>query len=153
MPGSTVHHAVGELFAGLDKGTLQNLLEQGARPEERGEILKRGARNLPVKTVLDLVDAAATLSDRSMSHSMLRVLGKLADHVDTSRGPIVVGAEDVLRDSVRQLVGEWDEADPSAHSHRDLLELLSRRGVAGRDNQTRHAIDHRLTAPACICLP
>lgn len=132
VPGSTVHHAVGELFSGLDKGALKNMLEQGTRPEERTEILKRGARNLPVKTVLDLVDAAASLSERSMSHSLLRLLGKLADHVDTARGPIVVGAEDVLRDSVRQLVGEWDEHDPSAHSHRDLLELLSRRGVAGR---------------------
>jgi hypothetical protein len=131
-PGSTVHHAVGELFSGLDKKALTNLLEQGASPAERAEIVKRGARNLPVKTVLDLVDAAASLSEKSMSHSLLRLLGKLADHVDTARGPIVVGAEDVLRDSVRQLVGEWDEHDPSAHSHRDLLELLSRRGVAAR---------------------
>ena len=132
VPGSTVHQAVGELFSGLNKKELRNLLEMGSSPEERTEILKRGARNLPVKTVLDLVDAAANLSEKNMSVSLLRLLGKLADHVDTARGPIVVGAEDVLRDSVRQLVGEWDEHDPTAHSHRDLLELLSRRGMAGR---------------------
>ena len=131
-PGSTVHHAVGELFSGLNKKELKNLLDMGSQPEERAELLKRGARNLPVKTVLDLVDAAASLNEKTMSVSLLRLLGKLADHVDTARGPIVVGAEDVLRDSVRQLVGEWDEHDPTAHSHRDLLELLSRRGVAGR---------------------
>jgi hypothetical protein len=126
VPGSTVHHAVADLFTGLEKSGLKNLLEMGTTPEERTALLKRGARNLPVRTVLDLVEAAASLSERSMSHSLLRLLGKLADHVDTARGPIVIGAEDVLRDSVRQLVGEWDEADPSAHSHRDLLELLSR---------------------------
>lgn len=132
VPGSTVHHAVGELFSGLNKKELRNLLSMGSQPEERPEILKRGARNLPVKTVLDLLDAAAGLSEKTMSVSLLRLLGKLADHVDSSKGPIVIGAEDVLRDSVRQLVGEWDEQDPTAHSHRDLLELLSRRGVAGR---------------------
>jgi hypothetical protein len=132
VPGSTVHHAVGELFSGLNKKELRNLLDMGSQPEERAELLKRGARHLPVKTVLDLVDAAAGLNEKTMSVSLLRLLGKLADHVDSARGPIVVGAEDVLRDSVRQLVGEWDEHDPTAHSHRELLELLSRRGVAGR---------------------
>ena len=132
VPGSTVHDAMGELFSGLNKTELKNLINMGSQPEERTEILKRGARNLPVKTVLDLVDAAASLNEKTMSVSLLRLLGKLADHTDTARGPIVVGAEEVLRDSVRQLVGEWDENDPSAHSHRELLELLSRRGVAGR---------------------
>lgn len=131
-PGSTVHQAMGELFSGLDRGALKDLLAMGATAEERTDLLKRGARNLPVRTVLDLVDAAASLSQRSISHSMLRLLGKLADHVDTTRGPIVVGAEDVIRDSVRQLVGEWDEHDPSAYSHRDLLEQLSRPSAAGR---------------------
>jgi len=131
-PGTTVHHAVGELFSGLDRPTLQNLLDMGSTAAERPDILKRGARNLPVRTVLDLVSAASNISDRHMSHSLLRILGKLADHADTSRGPIVVGAEEVLRDSVRQLVGEWDEEDPSAHSHRDLLQLLSRSSAASR---------------------
>ncbi len=131
-PGSTVHNAMNELFSGLDRGALKNMLAMGSTAEERTELLKRGARNLPVRTVLDLVNASASLSQRNMSHSLLRLLGKLADHVDTARGPIVVGAEDVLRDSVRQLVGEWDEHDPSAHSHRDLLELLSRPSAAGR---------------------
>ena len=128
VSGSTVHHAVGELFAALDGGALKNMLEMGTNPEERADLLKRGARHLPVRTVLDMVDAAASLSERSMSHSLLRLLGKLADHVDTTRGPVVVGAEEVLRDSVRQLVSEWDEADPNADSHRDLLDLLSRPG-------------------------
>lgn len=136
VPGSTVHHAVGELFSGLDRPALKNLLEMGSTKEERTDLLKRGARNLPVRTVLDLVDAAGSLSEKNMSHSLLRLLGKLADHADTARGPIVVGAEDVLRDSVRQLVGEWDETDPAAHSHRDLLELLSRPTAHTRDGMS-----------------
>jgi hypothetical protein len=132
VPGSTVHHAVAELFSGLNRDELRNLFEMGTHPEERAETLKRAARNLPVKAVLDLIDAAAKLNEKTMSVSLLRLLGKLADHADSTRGPIVVGAEEVLRDSVRQLVSEWDKQDPTADSHRDLLELLSRRAGAAR---------------------
>ncbi|HEX9894735.1 MAG TPA: hypothetical protein VGA78_12475, partial [Gemmatimonadales bacterium] len=129
---SRVRQAVDGLFAALDRATLGDMMNVGATAEERKAIVRRGARSLPVKTVLDLLDAAATLSEKIMSHTLLRLLGKLAGHVDTARGPIVVGAEDVLRDSVRQLVGEWDEEDPSAHSHRDLLALLARPGGVSR---------------------
>ncbi len=135
---SPIRRQVDELFSELDQPALQQMLAAGASPEERTELLYRGARNLPVRTVMDLVNATATLSEKSMSHSLLQLLGKLADHVDSTRGPIVVGAEDVLRDSVRQLVTEWDEEDPSAQSHRDLLRLLSRpsggarAGVSGK---------------------
>lgn len=131
-PSSAVRQELDKLFAGLDRKTLQNMMKVGASAEERTRLVRRGARSLPVNTVLDMLTATAKLADRNLSHSLLGLLGKLARHVDTARGPVVVGAEDVLRDSVRQLVSEWDEEDPGAHSHRDLLALLSRPGSAGR---------------------
>ena len=129
---SPVRREVDQLFAGLDSKTLHNMMKVGASAEERTQIVRRGARSLPVNTVLDMLDATAKLADRNLSHSLLALLGKLARHGDAARGPVVVGAEDVLRDSVRQLVSEWDEEDPGAQSHRDLLALLARPGSAGR---------------------
>jgi len=126
---SPVRQAVTELFGELDQETLTRLMQIGASPEKRRRLVHRGARVLPVKAVLDLLEAAATTSDKSLSRSFLRLLGKLANHVDPSRGPVVIGAESVLRDSVRQLVGEWDDPDPSGHSHRELLDLLSAHGA------------------------
>ena len=127
--GSPLHQKVAELFGGLDQQTLENVLELGASPEQRRRLLLRGSRTLPVQAVLDLLQAAASTLERNPSHSLMRILGKLASHVETGRGPVVIGAEDVLRDSVRQLVGDWDLEDPSTHQHRDLLELLAKPGT------------------------
>lgn len=129
---SPVRESLTEMFGELDRETLGHLMKLGASREKRRQLVYRGARTLPVKSVLDLLDAAASTSDKSLSHSFLRLLGKLANHVDPSRGPVVIGAESVLRDSVRQLVGEWDSADPTSHSHRELLDLLSEPGAATR---------------------
>jgi hypothetical protein len=122
---SPAHQRVSDLFAALDQETLQQLLTLGATIEKRREIVFRGARALPVKAVLDLLQATAKTSDRNISHSLLKILAKLASHLESGRGPIVPGAEDVLRDSVRQLVGNWDN-DADAAPHRQLLDLLSR---------------------------
>lgn len=124
-PGSEAHERVAELFRELDADTLENLLALGATVEKRREIIFKGARSLPVKAVLDLLQAAARTSSQNISHSLVRILAKLASHVESGRGAIVPGAEQVLRDSVRQLVGSWEsEADRSPH--RQLLELLGR---------------------------
>ncbi|HUG28379.1 MAG TPA: hypothetical protein VMK53_08795 [Gemmatimonadales bacterium] len=122
---SPAHQRVSDLFGALDQETLQQLLTLGATIEKRREIVFRGARALPVKAVLDLLQATAKTSDRNISHSLLKILAKLASHLESGRGPIVPGAEDVLRDSVRQLVGNWDN-DADAAPHRQLLDLLSR---------------------------
>jgi hypothetical protein len=129
---SPVRQEMDKLFAGLDRKTIHNMMKVGASAEERTTLVRRGARSLPVGTVLDMLDATAKLANRNLSHSLLALLGKLARHGDATRGPVVVGAEDVLRDSVRQLVSEWEEEDPGAHSHRDLLNLLARPGGAAR---------------------
>lgn len=122
---SPAHQRVSDLFAALDHETLEQLLTLGATIEKRREIVFRGARALPVKAVLDLLQATAKTSDRDISHSLLKILAKLASHLESGRGPIVPGAEDVLRDSVRQLVGNWDDGAAAA-PHRQLLDLLAR---------------------------
>ncbi len=124
-PGSEVHQRVAELFNGLDPDTLQNLMALGATMEKRREVVFKGARALPVKAVLDLLQAAARASNQDISHSLLRILAKLASHLDSARGAIIPGAESALRDSVRQLVGAWDPTADQA-PHRQLLELFGR---------------------------
>jgi len=124
-PGAEVHQRVADLFNGLDADTLENLMALGATMEKRREVVFKGARALPVKAVLDLLQAAARASNQDISHSLLRILAKLASHLDSARGAIIPGAEAALRDSVRQLVGAWDPRAEQA-PHRQLLELFGR---------------------------
>lgn len=126
---SPAHQRVADLFQELDADTLQQLLTLGATIEKRKDLVFRGARALPVKAVLDLLQAAARSSDRNISHSLVKILAKLASHLESGKGPIVPGAEEVLRDSVRQLVGSWQDEDASPH--RQLLDLLARPVGAG----------------------
>jgi hypothetical protein len=128
--GSSLHQKVAELFGALDAETLRSVLELGATPEQRRRLLLSGSRPLPVGAVLDLLRSTASSSGKNPSHALLRMLGKLAGHAEPGRGPVVVGAEDVLRDSVRHLLGDWQGEDPSPQEHRDLLELLARPGAS-----------------------
>jgi len=127
--GSPLHQKVTELFGALDQQTLESLLRGGATSEQQRRLLLRGSRSLPVGAVLDLLQAAGSASAKPPSPSLMRILGKLAGHVESGRGPVVPGAEDVLRDSVRRLVSDWDLADPSSQQHRRLLELLAKPGA------------------------
>lgn len=126
--GAPVRQQVEALFGALDPETLQRVIDLGASPEQRRKLLLGGSRTLPVRAVLDLVHAAGSTPDRNPSHALMRILGKLARHAEATRGPVVLGAEQVVRDSVRQLVGNWDLEDPSTQQHRQLLELLAQPG-------------------------
>jgi len=120
-----VHDRVAELFQQLDPDSLDNLLALGATAEERRDLIFHGARSLPVKAVLDLLQAVARTSNQHLSHTLLRLLTKLAGHVEGGGGGIIPDAEEVLRDSVRQLVGSW-AGDAEIMPHRQLLDLLAK---------------------------
>lgn len=116
---------VAELFERLDQETLRDLLNAGATPAQRRILLHRGARALPVKAVLDLLRAATDAGSEEASPTLLRMLAKLAGHLEAGGGPTLPDAESVLRDSVRQLVGSW-EGEAEQSPHRQMLELLAR---------------------------
>ena len=108
VPGSTVHHAVGELFSGLNKKELKNLLNMGSQPDERPEILKRGISEgignaLLVKlnqigTVTETLDAVAMARDAGYASVISHRSGETEDTtiadlaVATGAGQIKTGS-------------------------------------------------------------
>jgi hypothetical protein len=115
---------VAELLAALDPETLQHLLAVGASPAQRRELVVRSARMLPIPAVLELLRAAAASSGRQVSPPVLQVLAKLAGHSSGGAGPAVPAADEVVRNTVRQLVTTWDPAAEASQPQRQLLELL-----------------------------
>lgn len=131
---SLLRSRVASLLAGLQPEVLHRLLETGTDLAQRRELLMDVAPVLPVGSVLEVLRAASAANGQTISHALLRILGKLAQHIETD-GPVKLRAEAAMRDTVRQLVEGWTLADPNPGAYTSLLDELSRagRGTTGKD--------------------
>ena len=97
-----------------------------------GSLADRGMRSsfvtdvgdvLPFGTVVDWVQAAAIANGQQMSHHILRLMTKMSTLADTHPGEL---AETGFRDAARNLVRNWDLADPNPTEHVELLDRIAR---------------------------
>jgi hypothetical protein len=123
-----------ELLGALDAETLERLLVLGSTLEQREELLSMVNRDLPVNTVVMILQAAANAGRQTMSHTLLRMLNKLALQ-GTSDGPERVRAEaDIaVRETVRRLLDDWTLENPNPLAHTGLLDRVAE----GRLGQAR----------------
>ena len=114
-----------ELLGALDAETLERLLALGSTLEQRQELIALANRDLPVKTVVMILEAAATASGQQMSHTLLRMLNKLA--LQGTDGPQRVRAESdvAVRETVRRLLDDWTLESPNPRAHRGLLDRIA----------------------------
>jgi hypothetical protein len=123
-----------ELLGALDAETLERLLVLGSTLEQREELISMVNRDLPVNTVVMILQAAANAGRQTMSHTLLRMLNKLALQ-GTSDGPERVRAEaDIaVRETVRRLLDDWTLENPNPLAHTGLLDRMAE----GRLGQAR----------------
>ena len=129
-PDSRVGRSMEGLLAALGPEALARIMTRGTDPRQRKALALSASRSLPVGAVLELLKAAED-PGHGLSHSMLRILRKLAKHADRFDAPVLPGADAALRDSVRQILGEWSEVEDTEASYRRLLDLLSKPASAG----------------------
>jgi hypothetical protein len=120
---------VSRLVGSLKESTLEKLLEMGGDKAQRRKFLLDASQGITVEAVVDLVKAASAAEGQTVSHSMLRMLSKLAHH-PSSGGPRTK-ADPNVRDVMRRLVDDWSLDDPHPETYRKALESISStRGVA-----------------------
>jgi hypothetical protein len=124
--GGVVSGQLQELLRTVPADTLRQLLHLGASLEQRRELLELVANDLPVSTVLLILNAAAADSGQSISHNLLRILGKLALQAESGAIPVRPAADAAVRGSVRRLLDQWSLKDPNPSSHTRILDRLSR---------------------------
>ena len=120
---------VSRLVGSLKESTLEKLLEMGGDKAQRRKFLLDASQGVTVEAVVDLVKAASAAEGQTVSHSMLRMLSKLAHHPSTTgpRGK----ADPNVRDVMKRLVDDWTLDDPHPDSYRQALEnMSSTRGLA-----------------------
>ncbi|HJP84801.1 MAG TPA: hypothetical protein VJ852_02330 [Gemmatimonadaceae bacterium] len=132
---------VSHLVGSLKQSTLERLLEMGGDKVQRRKFLLDASQGITVEAVLDLVKAASAAEGQTVSHSMLRMLSKLAHH------PSAIGlrgkTDPSIRDIMRRLVDDWTLDDPNPDAYRLALEnMASLRNITDKaTNGAAHPTD------------
>jgi hypothetical protein len=126
--GAGLKRRISRLVGTLQPETLQQLLEMGGDHNQRRRFVLDAAQGMNVDAVVDLVQAAGKAEGQTISHSLVRLLTKLASHAsdtDTRRG---IAADGALREHVVRLVSDWSLDDPNPQAYSAMLERMSRDG-------------------------
>ncbi len=78
---------------------------------------------LPADATIAWLEAAAGATGETLSHHVLRLLGKLGTHAHRDEG--VPGGATALNDAAKQLVESWTLDDPNPVRHRSLLDRIA----------------------------
>ena len=121
---------VSRLVGSLKESTLEKLLEMGGDKAQRRRFLLDASQGITVEAVIDLVKAASAAEGQTVSHSMLRMLSKLAHH-PSAGGGVRAKTDPTIRDVMKRLVDDWSLDDPNPEAYRQALEnISSTRGIA-----------------------
>lgn len=123
---AALQRRISRLVATLQPQTLARLLEMGGDSRQRKKFVIDAAQGMAVDAVVELVQAAANTSGQNISHSLVRMLSKLAVHADEGSAMTRTNADGALRDQVQQLISGWQLDDPNPDGYRLALEKMSR---------------------------
>ncbi len=115
------------LIEALDPDTLRRLLETGANQAERRQFVLNASQILAADAVMEVLEAAAKASHQTISHNLLNLLHKLAQHAEGGPPRTRTEAEGALRNNVARLIGDWELEDPNPESYTAILEGMVRR--------------------------
>jgi len=114
------------LIRALKPDTLRRLVEMGGDFVQRRQFVYDSTDGMAVDAVLDIVQAAAESSHQTISHSLVRMLSKLAAHAEAGVAEVRPQADAALRDQVRQLLQGWTLADPNPGAYGAALQRMAR---------------------------
>jgi hypothetical protein len=116
---------VSQLVDELSPERLERLLEMGGDTEQQSQFVRNAAKGMKVDAVVELVRAASRSTGQNVSHSMMRMLSKLAVHAEAGSVEMRTQADGELRAQVDQLIEGWTHKDPNPENYRRALEQLS----------------------------
>ena len=114
------------LIRTLKPDTLRRLVQMGGDFTQRWQFVADAADGMAVDAVLDVLKAAAETTHESISHSLVRLLSKLAVHAETGAELVRPQADAALRDQVRRLLEGWTLPDPNPGAYGAALQRMAR---------------------------
>ena len=128
---AALRRRMSRLIAELEPATLRRLLEMGGDLGQRREFTLNATQTLALDAVMEIAQAAAAVSEQTVSHGLMRLLSKLARHAQQGSDSRRSRADTALREQVRSLVSGWTLADPNPGPYGAALEALALAAPAG----------------------
>lgn len=114
------------LIGAMRPDTLRRLVEMGGDFTQRQKFVYDATHGMAVDAVLEIVKAAADTSQQTISHSLVRMLSKLAAHAEKGAPPARPIADTALREQVQRLLTDWELEDPNPGAYGVALQRMSR---------------------------
>jgi len=122
---------ISRLIRSLRPETLRRLVEMGGDFAQRRQFVADAAAGMAADAVLEILKAAAETSQQAISHSLVRLLSKLAAHAESGSDEIRPQAEAALREQVQRLLQSWTLADPNPGVYGAALQRMARAAPTG----------------------
>ncbi|HVH08281.1 MAG TPA: hypothetical protein VM736_00660 [Gemmatimonadales bacterium] len=118
------------LIRALTPETLARLVEMGGDIAQRRQFVADVVDGMALEAVLDIVRAAADASHQTISHSLVRLLSKLAVHAESGAAEGRPQAAAALREQVHRLLAGWSLPDPTPTAYGTALARMARTAPA-----------------------
>lgn len=122
---ATLKRRISGLVSNLDQSTLGDLLEMGGDCTQRRQFLLSASEGMAVDAVVDLVQAASSTHEQTISNSFLRMLQKLAQHAEHDTGRRRIEAETSVREQIASLIRGWSLTDPNPDAYSLALQRMA----------------------------
>jgi HEAT repeat protein len=109
----------------LKPETLRRLVQMGGDGAQRKRFVLDATDGMAVDAVVEVLKAAAEASQQNISHSLVRMLDKLAAHAESGAPQARAVADGALRDQVKRLLGGWELDDPNPSEYGAALQRLA----------------------------
>lgn len=122
---AALQRRISQLIGQLSPATLERLVKMGGNRKQQQKFVLDAAQGMALDAVIELVRAASESSGQNVSHSMVRMLTKMAAHAESESTPMRAQADGALREQVRKLMEDWALDDPNPDGYREALEKMA----------------------------
>jgi hypothetical protein len=116
---------VSRLVSDLSPEAVHRLLEMGGNMAQRRTFLNDASAGMATDAVLTLTVAAAEVSQKSISKTLLRLLVKLANHAKRGGTSARSAADAAFREHVRDMIDNWTAPNPTPADYERVLDRLT----------------------------
>ena len=148
---SQLRSRVSRLVSDLSPEAVHRLLEMGGNMAQRRTFLNDASAGMATDAVLTLTVAAAEVSQKSISKTLLRLLVKLANHAKRGGASARTAADAAFREHVRDMIDNWTAPNPAGPEYERVLDRLTAPlAEPGRPLATSQACEPERTIEICL---